>query len=134
MDAFTLHTPDGLPPAAGYSHVAEIAPGARLIVISGQLPLTADGRLVEGGWPEQATQVFANLGTALGASGASWKDVVRFGIFLIDLDGLMAVRVARDVVIGAGPPPASTLVRVAGLAVPGALLEIEATAAVVPHD
>jgi enamine deaminase RidA (YjgF/YER057c/UK114 family) len=134
MDAFTLHTPDGLPPAAGYSHVAEISPGARLVVISGQLPLTADGRLVEGGWAEQATQVFANLGTALGAAGASWTDVVRLGVFLVDLDGLTAFRAARDIVIGAGPPPASTLVRVAGLAVPGALLEIEATAALMPHD
>ena len=134
MDAFTLHTPVGLPPAAGYSHVAEIAPGARLILISGQLPLTADGRLVEGGWPEQATQVFANLGTALGASGASWTDVVRLGVFLLDLDGLAAFRTARDVALGGGPPPASTLVRVAGLAVPGALLEIEATVAVMPRD
>jgi enamine deaminase RidA (YjgF/YER057c/UK114 family) len=130
MDAFTLHTPVGLPPAAGYSHVAEIAPGTRLILISGQLPLTADGRLVEGGVAKQAAQVFANLETALSASGAFWRDVVRLGIFLLDLDGITAVRAERDAAIGDGRPPASTLVRVAGLAVPGALLEIEATAAV----
>jgi enamine deaminase RidA (YjgF/YER057c/UK114 family) len=121
--------PPGLPPAAGYSH-AVVASG-RLVVVSGQLPLDARGALVGAGDPTaQVEQVFAHIGAALDAAGARRDHLVRFGFFLLDLGLLPVVRSVRDRFLGDVPPPASTLVQVAGLVVPGALLEVEALAVV----
>jgi enamine deaminase RidA (YjgF/YER057c/UK114 family) len=121
--------PDGLPPANGYSHT--VSASGRLVIVSGQLPLDADGALVGPSDPlAQARQVFSNLGRALQAAGAAPADVVRFGFFLVDLADLAAVRTARDEFLAAGPPPASTLVQVAGLVAPGARVEIDALAVI----
>jgi len=119
----------GLPPANGYSHI--VAGDGQLIVISGQLPLDADGRLVGGPDPLlQAEQVFANLRRALEIASATPADVVRLGFFLLDLGDLAQVRVARDRFLGAGPQPASSLAQVSGLVVTGARIEVDALAVV----
>jgi enamine deaminase RidA (YjgF/YER057c/UK114 family) len=124
-----LPQPDGLPPANGYSH-AVVASG-RMVVVSGQLPLDAGGTLVGESDPlAQARQVFANLARALNAAGATPATVVRLGFFLVDLADLADVRAARDEFLDAGPAPASSLVQVAGLVVPGARVEIDALAVV----
>jgi enamine deaminase RidA (YjgF/YER057c/UK114 family) len=121
--------PAGLPPTNGYSHA--VAGEGRFLAISGQLPLDAGGRLVGPSEPlAQAQQVFANLGLVLGAAGATAADVIRLGFYVIDLADLPQIRSARDRFLGAGPPPASTLVQVSGLVVPGARVEIDALAIV----
>lgn len=118
--------PDGLAPVNGYSHVT--AGTGRLVAVSGQLPVDASGSIVPGDALAQARQVFANLGTALLAAGAGPADLLRFNYYLIDLADLSAVRAARDEFLGDGPPPASSLIQVAGLVLPGAKLEIDALA------
>ena len=119
--------PVGLPPVQGYSHV--VAGTGELIAVSGQLPLDGNGELVgQGDALRQARQVFANLGTALRAAGAGIEDVVRLSVFLTDLAHLGAFRTARDEAVGGGPAPASSLVQVSGLVLPGAYLEIDALA------
>jgi reactive intermediate/imine deaminase len=121
--------PNGLPPTRGYSHAVEFS--GRLVVISGQIPLDADGRLVGPGDPEaQIRQVFANLGTALAAAGAGMEHVVKMTVFLTDLADLDTFRRIRDEFVSADAPPASSLVRVAGLVDPTFRVEIEALAAV----
>jgi len=121
--------PTGLPPASGYSHV--VAGDGRLIVISGQLPLDADGHLVGGSDPLlQAEQVFANLRRALEIAGAAPPDLIRLGFFVLDLGDLAQVRLARDRFLGAGPQPASSLVQVSGLVVTGARIEVDALAVI----
>ncbi|MDQ1574537.1 MAG: hypothetical protein QOH44_2096 [Actinomycetota bacterium] len=120
-------SPEGLPPTSGFSHAT--AGTGRIVAISGQLPLDADGNLVdESDVLIQARQVFRNLRTALKAAGAKPADILRFGFFLTDLDDLDAVRAARDEFVGEGAHPASTLVKVAGLVIPGARLEVDALA------
>jgi enamine deaminase RidA (YjgF/YER057c/UK114 family) len=120
--------PEGLPPVSGYSHA--VAGEGRLVVISGQLPLDPDGRLVGGSDAlAQARQVFANIGRALQAAGASAGDVIRLGFFVTDLGDLPQIRRARDEFLAEGDPPASTLVQVSGLVVPGARVEVDALAA-----
>jgi enamine deaminase RidA (YjgF/YER057c/UK114 family) len=121
--------PTGLPPTSGYSHA--VAAEGRLIVVSGQLPLDTDGHLVGATDPlAQARQVFANLGRALQAAGATPADLIRLGFYLTDLTHLGDVRVARDEFLGVPDPPASSLVQVAGLVVPGALLEVDGLAVI----
>src|SRR5258706_2099092 len=61
--------PDGLPPVKGYSHAVAFA--GPMIVVSGQVPVDADGRLVGKDDPAgQIRQVFENLTAALAAAGA----------------------------------------------------------------
>jgi enamine deaminase RidA (YjgF/YER057c/UK114 family) len=123
--------PPALPAPRGYSHVAEVPAGSRLIYLSGQVPLDSTGALVGAGdFRAQAEQVFRNLETGLAAAGAGFEDVVKLTIYLLDAGQLPALREVRDRHIRADAPPTSTLVVVRGLFRPDVLLEIEAVAAV----
>ncbi|GAA0380241.1 enamine deaminase RidA [Acrocarpospora corrugata] len=131
MTAFELITPGTLPPANGYSHVAEIAPGSRIIWTSGQVPISAEGVFAPAGdWAAQTRQVMVNVGAALEAGGAGWQDVFKLTIYVVDTAALPVVRAVRDEFIDVSRPPTSSLVRVAGLFHPDILIEIEAVAAV----
>ncbi|MBF9071618.1 RidA family protein [Streptacidiphilus fuscans] len=123
-----LVRPDGMPPANGYSH-AVVAQGP-LIAISGQVPLDAEGRLVgaEGDAVAQLRQVFRNIGTALNASGADWRHVIKLTVYLVDLDDLQAFRTVRDEFVDTVQPPASSLVQVSALVHPGFRVEVDALA------
>ncbi|WP_250027613.1 RidA family protein [Paractinoplanes maris] len=122
------HTrPAGSPPANGYSHAVSFT--GPTIMVSGQVPLDADGRLVgEDDALAQTRQVFRNIAVALDAAGARMSDVVKLTIFLTSLADLPAFRAARDEVIDPSRPPASSLVQVAGLVHPDFRVEIEAVA------
>ncbi|SDK81915.1 Enamine deaminase RidA, house cleaning of reactive enamine intermediates, YjgF/YER057c/UK114 family [Nocardioides sp. YR527] len=122
-------TPEDLPAPAGYSHVVITDPGARLIVTSGQIGITADGT-VEAGWEAQTRQTFINLGVALAAAGATWSDVVKLTYFVVSTTELPLIRSVRDEFVDVAHPPASSLVQVAGLFRPDVLIEVEATAAI----
>jgi enamine deaminase RidA (YjgF/YER057c/UK114 family) len=120
--------PDGLPPVAGYSHA--VAFTGPMVVISGQLPVDAQGRLVGvDDPPAQFRQAFDNLVGALAAAGATMQGVVKLTVYLTDMADLEVFRQVRDEYIAADLPPASSLVQVAGLVRPGCRVEIEALAA-----
>jgi len=115
------------PPAGGYSHV--VSGSGRVVMIAGQVAVDERGDLVgEGDAAGQARQVFENLRRCLAAVGGSFDDVVRLNYYLTDVRDLPAVRVIRDEFISADHPPASTAVQVVALALPGLLIEIDATA------
>jgi reactive intermediate/imine deaminase len=121
--------PDGLPPVNGYSHA--VAFGGRLVVISGQIPLDAQGGLVgKDDVSAQVRQVFENLTTALAAAGAGMEHVVKLTVYLTDLGDLDAFRRVRDEYISPDRPPASSLVQVSGLVNPAFRVEIEALASI----
>jgi enamine deaminase RidA (YjgF/YER057c/UK114 family) len=119
-------SPDDLSAPTGYSHVVSISAG-HLVWTSGQLPIDADGA-VEDGWEAQTRLAFANVGRALAAGGAGWPDVVKLTIFVVDLSALSVIREVRDEFVDTARPPTSSLVQVAGLARPDALIEVEAVA------
>ena len=123
--------PAGLSKPNGYTHVVEVPAGARTLYLSGQIALDANGKLVGAGdFAAQAEQVFANLKTALAASGASFRNVVKLDMYVTDMTQLKALRAARDKYVDPQHPPASTLVEVRRLAREDLMLEIEATAVV----
>lgn len=123
--------PTALPQPRGYSHVAEVPAGSRLIYLSGQVPLDSAGRLVgPGDFRAQADQVFRNLAAGLAAAGAGFPDVVKLTFYILDPGQLEVLREVRDRYVSAASPPASTLVVVRGLFRPDVLLEVEAIAAV----
>jgi reactive intermediate/imine deaminase len=101
-----------------------------LLFVSGVVPVDEEGGLVGGDdVVAQARQVFANLGAVLAAGGAAYADVVKVTVFLTDVADRPRINPVRQDVFGEARP-ASTLVEVSSLAVPGAKIEVEAVAAV----
>lgn len=122
-----IAAPEGVAPGTGYTHV--VLGTGRLVAVSGQIALDADGKVVGEGDPAaQAAQVFENLRRCLAAAGAGFENVVKFTFYVTDVAHLPAVRAARDRYIDVERPPASTAVQVAALFRPELLLEVEALA------
>lgn len=119
------------PPPGRYSHVARVDLGERtLLVLSGQVPVDGDGRIVgEGDMAAQARYVMDSIGTILAAHGATFADVVNIRTYLTDMSRLAEYGEARRGLFG-DMPPTSTTVEVSALFMPGALLEVEVTAVV----
>jgi 2-iminobutanoate/2-iminopropanoate deaminase len=71
---------------------AAIGPYSQGIVVnnlfysSGQIPLTAEGILLEGDIKAQTHQVFKNLEAVLSAAGASFDSVVKATVFIKDMN------------------------------------------------
>jgi 2-iminobutanoate/2-iminopropanoate deaminase len=123
-----IDVPGQAAPISHYAHAVR-AEGT-LLFVSGVVPVDEHGALVGGDdVVEQARAVFRNLGAVLEAGGASFADVVKVSVFLTDVDDRPLINPVRQDVFGAARP-ASTLVEVRRLAVPGAKIEVEAVAVV----
>lgn len=96
------------------------------IYCSGQIPLRADGSMVEGSIAEQTEQVLINLRAVLEAAGASLDDVVKTTIYLTDLGDYAVVNKVYGSYFPKNPPARAT-VQVAALP-KNAKVEIEAIA------
>ena len=124
----TLHRP------FGYSHVVEVTSG-RPVYMAGQVALNQAGELVgPGDLRAQARQVLENLKAALQAVGATFDQVVKLNVYLLDITQLPAIREIRDQYVNTARPPASTAVEVRRLAVDGLLIEVEAVAVLEDGD
>jgi enamine deaminase RidA (YjgF/YER057c/UK114 family) len=77
----------------------------------------------------QTRQVFENMRSVLAAAGCGFEDVVKVTVYLLDIGDRAAINPVRQEVFGANRP-ASTLVEVGALALPGAKVEAEAIALV----
>jgi enamine deaminase RidA (YjgF/YER057c/UK114 family) len=75
----------------------------------------------------QARQVFLNLKLVLDAAGASFADILKVTVYLLDVDDRKKINPVRQEFFGAARP-ASTLIGVRELAIPGMKVEIEAVA------
>jgi enamine deaminase RidA (YjgF/YER057c/UK114 family) len=128
--------PSGLALAHGYTHAVVTRPG-KLIFLSGQVANDPSGQLVgKGDLKAQTEQVFANLKTALAASGATFNDVVKITWYVKGYkpDDLPILRGIRDKYVNIASPPASTLVGVASLFQEDYLLEVDAIAVIPEKD
>ena len=113
-------------PASAYSQGVLVPAGGRRLVISGQIGMAKDGKVVEG-MEAQLRQTWANLLAVLKAGGMAHTDVVKVTTFVTDRTSVGLVRQIRDEVMQ-GHRPASTFLVIAGLAMPELLCEIEAEA------
>ena len=125
--AVTLLNPDGLVEPQGYTHVA-VAQGSRMIFLAGQVGQDATGK-VAGDLAAQTEQALRNVGTALAAAGATFADVAKTTIYVVDWSpekaGELFAGLHRS---GAGSPGPTTLIGVAALASPDLLVEFDVTA------
>lgn len=126
-----FQNPDELSKPSGYSHVASTDVGTRTIYVAGQLPLDRNGKLVgHSDFRQQTVQVFENVRTALAAAGAEFRDVVKLTTYLTDMSKRSIFHEVRASFINMAAPPAGTLIGIATLANPDAMIEIEAIAVV----
>jgi reactive intermediate/imine deaminase len=110
------------------SHYTDAVRAGDLLFVSGCVAVDGEGRLVGGDdVVEQARQVFRNIGDVLAAAGARPQDVVKVTLFLTNVDDRPLVNAVRREFFG-DSRPASTLVEVSRLAIPGAKIEVEAVA------
>jgi enamine deaminase RidA (YjgF/YER057c/UK114 family) len=124
--------PSGLNPTIGFTHVVT-ATGGKTVHVSGQVSVDERGEVVgRGDFRAQVERTFENLGTALAAAGATFRDVVKVTYFVVDLksEHVPVVREVRGRYLDPQNPPASSLVGVAALVVPDWLVEIELVAVV----
>lgn len=114
-------------PFARYSHAVEVPPGARLLVVSGQLGISPDDAIPDGA-EAQATLCFRAIAACLAEAGMAPADIVRINAYVTDRAHMAGYMAARDAFI-ADPPPASTLMIVSGFTRPEFKVEIEVLAA-----
>lgn len=117
----------GAPRAIGPYSQAVSANG--FLFTAGQVALDpATGELVVGGIAEQTKRALENLGAVLAAAGASFSDVVKTTVFLVDMADFAAMNEVYGQAFGDHRPARST---VAVAALPrGATVEIEVIAVV----
>lgn len=127
-----IAAPEGVLPAAGYTHV--VTGAGQWVAISGQVALDEAGEVVgPGDAAAQARQVFENLNRCLAAAGGTFADVVKLTYFVTDVAHLPAVRAVRDLYVDVERRPASSAVQVVALYRPELVMEVEAFA-VIPGD
>jgi reactive intermediate/imine deaminase len=96
-----------------------------LVFLSGQIPLDpSTGQLVEGDIATQTRRVFDNLSAVCAAAGGSLEQVVRVGIYVVDLGDFAAVNAVMAEYF-ASPYPARSTIEVSGLP-RGARVEVDA--------
>ena len=121
--------PEGVSKPANYTHV--VSGTGRVVYISGQVPADTEGKVVgEGDFAAQADKVFENLATCLASVSATFADVVKLTTYIVNYSSDLRplLQAARAKHLPAENPPASTLVGVQALAIPGYMIEIEAVA------
>ena len=110
------------------SHYTDAVRFGDLLFVSGIAPVDEHLNLVGGeDAGAQARRLFENMGRILQAAGASFADILKVTVYLTDVEDRHAVDVVRREVFG-DVRPASTLIGVAALAVPGMKGEIDAVA------
>ncbi|MEG5265554.1 RidA family protein [Pseudomonas sp. JDS28PS106] len=129
---FDLINPAGLydPSPNGYSHVAQVASGTRLLFMAGQGGEREDGSLPPL-FADQLAQALINLRTGLRACNADLGQVFKLMLLIVDhsQEKLNAWVEAAEDAWGDAMKPACTLIPVPRLALEGMLIEIEAVAA-----
>ncbi|GAB3443103.1 RidA family protein [Insolitispirillum peregrinum] len=126
MSDLKIISTDKAPAAIGpYSQAMALG---NLVFTSGQIPLKADGTLVDGGVEEQTNQVLANLKAVLEEAGASLSSVIKTTVFVQDLAHFGTINALYEAAFGTHKPARST-VQVARLP-RDVLVEIEAIAVI----
>lgn len=114
-------------PLGAYSHVVEVGPESRWLVVSGQVGNHPDGTVAEG-IEGQSEQTWRNLVACLEAAGMAVTDIVKVTHFLVHPEDFPVYAQVRSRFLGEHRP-ASTLLFVSGLVKPELRVEVEVVAA-----
>jgi enamine deaminase RidA (YjgF/YER057c/UK114 family) len=116
----------------GYVQANSVSNGDCVIYCAGQASVDDEGHPIhEGDMVGQFGKALDNLETVLEKAGAALADVVRLNYYVTDVDAYFRAMVSIGPRLArANCRPAGTLIRVAGLAFPQFLVELEATAVI----
>jgi enamine deaminase RidA (YjgF/YER057c/UK114 family) len=124
--------PDGIYQTPTYTPVVEVTGPGRMIYTSGEQGRDKDGRVL----PDirsQSIQTLENIKASLAAVGATFDHVIKFNVYLLDLQrDLPVFSEIKQRYVNNNAPPASTTVQVSQLT-RGALLEVEIVASLPPN-
>jgi len=126
--------PEGWKKPKGYSNGIVLSGASKLVFVAGQVAWDGEEKLVgRGDFDAQFEQALRNVATVLRAAGAKPEHIVRLTVYVTDKQMYVAhakkIGVIWKDIVGRHYP-AMSLVEVADLLEEGALLELEATAAI----
>jgi enamine deaminase RidA (YjgF/YER057c/UK114 family) len=114
----------------GFNQGEIVSGHTRTLYISGQTAMNGDGKPQhDGDMAAQLALSIDNLEAVLGEAGMSLANLVRLNVYTTDVDllfqhyGVLAARLGV-----AGVAPATTMLGVTRLAIPGQMVELEGTA------
>jgi len=120
--------PPELLQSPSFSHAVVVEQPARTIYVGGQKGVDVSGAVV-GDLAEQTAQAVDNVRVILASAGAELTDVISWSVAVVAGQDLHAGYAAMGPALaGRQVPPIVTVLLVAGLAVPGALVELSAVA------
>jgi enamine deaminase RidA (YjgF/YER057c/UK114 family) len=106
----------------------------KLVFLAGQLGVEfVDGKrkvVAPGDAARQIEAIFVNMRTLLKDVGAGLSDVCWIQIFVTDIDDRLSMDPVRRRFFGETDLPAATMVEVSRLALPGAVVEVNAVAVI----
>ena len=120
-----INAPD-TPAASTYHQAMEVSGAARILYISGQIPVAADGSIPDN-FADQSRLAWENVIAQLAAAGMTLDNLVKVTIFLSDRKYIADYRSTRDDALGGRKVGLTTIIT--GIFDERWLLEIEAIAA-----
>lgn len=112
------------------SHYTDGVVFGNLIFVSGCIAANGSNELVGGDdAAAQTRQVLENVAAILSAAGTSLANVLKMTVYLTDIDDRPRINPVRQEFFG-DARPASTLIEVSRLALPGAKVEIDVVACI----
>lgn len=116
----------GVPPISHYTDAVRFG---NMLFISGLAPVDSELNVVSEDVAEQTRAIFEQMRQILEAAGTGFDNVLRVTVYLLDVDDRTRINPVRQEYFGAAKP-ASTLIGVSQLAIPGMKVEIEAIAGI----
>lgn len=122
--------PDGLFKSPAFSQVVTTEGSGRTIYIGGQNAVTENREIIgKRDMALQTEQVMVNLKTALDACGATFENLVKLNIHVVQgQDAMKGFEVSQKYLGQSSTQPVVTVLFVAGLTNPDFLIEIDAIA------
>src|SRR5690606_15615081 len=122
--------PDGLSKNPAFSQIVMTQGNGKTIYVGGQNAVNNQGALIgKENIAVQTAHVMKNLQTALSACGATFDNLVKLSIYIVQGQDLHSgFQVSQKFFGNLTNPPAVSVLIVAGLANPNFLVEIDATA------
>lgn len=122
----TRLNPDSLHRNPAFTQVAVVDPVAKLVYVGGQNAVDVAGQIVGHNIATQTVQSLKNVSAALEAAGATWRDVFRMTVYIVQgqslQDGFAAAQQFQEM---STHPPTISVMFVAGLAHPDFLVELK---------
>lgn len=116
--------------AFNFSQAVDVRGQSRVLYCAGQTSVDDQANVLHpGDMQKQLATAFDNLETVLAKGGMTLADVVRLNYYVTDVQAFFgASAIVAERLAKAGVKPSGTLLQVAGLFHPDAMVEIEATA------